>query len=980
MSDEKISINTVGDVSGSNIDITQIYAPGTINMRWEEFPKNEGAAPFSIDWLMYSQQSVPLIARGDELLKVNEFLHAPTPFSWWTIVGEGGTGKSRLAFEVSENLPEDWVGGFAVKEAMTLRDAATWRPETNTLWIIDDAAFDQNILRQIISAWEQLFRRSEFKVRLLLIERGYSKNSGWWNELTGAMHTETVSVNLTLYKSPLSLMPLTSNARTFLTKLSECIPRGAADRLLNKLDHVSDEDLMEQSQYGNPLLLELLASQLVDEDTGSYLESEPIVDEIVGRHLSRELDLLKKRCEEAGLRFRSMIDLLFITTSVHPIGIIQDHDPVVLYSENNIFLIREENGERRIPTAAEAKNNGFDVERRNRETFDTLSKLTNIDDVEEYLSVLDEAGLGKFSRYSMQPDLVGEALLKLVFNTPNVPKFLKRRRGEHDRTRVTQLAMGCWVISMKNSCSTWARLDDETLLTLLDYFRLSGNSIRWVLLALRDINLFRSTKVRFAPEMVFAQNSAHSNAPEVGKYYADVVDFLKRNTLDDDTTIRLALSEHAWLLPYVDDLGDLSNLQRARLGTIICKIEDAELLNRLTNLQNFFRIINGSFVKAFTGKHDQILDSERHAFAALADAAMSFATEKAYPIMVAAADEEFKSLYSYLGRMLNFCGFGVANQLFGRSETQVSRQQARNALEIARHAFKIAQSDEDIAYVDRNYVLLEVFEVSDPRDMADIYLKTLDHMQNYADANGFTGLILDSLLVASVRDKPEFASYIIAALSRYPTEIILGEKIVEPMVLALQTLIGEHDEYERIENIVCTLCTMVAYTLRGTKSEEAAQDLLTLFILAVNASGRNHNIRDQLIDLFVKLRECMDKDECSSTFIGTILKASGQCRTAWQDHMTNLPLEVATKIPFDINVSEVSPTGYQVIFQEGPEKDLLSHIGLITSFTIIYTSPDQKVYVNTNYAFEIDPKISAEDHQLVLKLLPSITEKIRENT
>lgn len=172
-------INRIGDVSGSNISITQIYAPGGVGLRPQTFIRAQAPVPFSIEWLVFSQQSIPFVSRQEELAALVNFLEQPESFSWWAIVGSGGCGKSRLALEFTWQLPEGWTGGFVARENYSLHDSVAWQPTGHTLWIIDDAASLGPELGRIISAWAGIHNSSEYKVRLIVLERGFSDDAGW---------------------------------------------------------------------------------------------------------------------------------------------------------------------------------------------------------------------------------------------------------------------------------------------------------------------------------------------------------------------------------------------------------------------------------------------------------------------------------------------------------------------------------------------------------------------------------------------------------------------------------------------------------------------------------------------------------------------------------------------------------------------------------------------------------------------------------
>jgi hypothetical protein len=110
MPHEVSTINAIGNINGSHNKIQQFYVPGSTGIRPQNFTRYENVTPFSVDWLVFSQKTIPVLGRKREFQALTAFLAAPAPFSWWVIVGDGGTGKSRLALEATEHLPEGWEG------------------------------------------------------------------------------------------------------------------------------------------------------------------------------------------------------------------------------------------------------------------------------------------------------------------------------------------------------------------------------------------------------------------------------------------------------------------------------------------------------------------------------------------------------------------------------------------------------------------------------------------------------------------------------------------------------------------------------------------------------------------------------------------------------------------------------------------------------------------------------------------------------
>lgn len=58
---------------------------------------------------LYNSNALEYFGRKDELQKLDEFIKCPDSFRWWAISGPGGIGKSRLAYELENNLRAlDW--------------------------------------------------------------------------------------------------------------------------------------------------------------------------------------------------------------------------------------------------------------------------------------------------------------------------------------------------------------------------------------------------------------------------------------------------------------------------------------------------------------------------------------------------------------------------------------------------------------------------------------------------------------------------------------------------------------------------------------------------------------------------------------------------------------------------------------------------------------------------------------------------------
>ena len=92
----------------------------------------------SDDGLSFASRSATLTGRTKEQPALAAFLHSEAVFSWWTIVGEAGVGKSRLALECCLAATEDWDVGFVRDTDQEV--LLEWIPDRPTLLVVDYAA------------------------------------------------------------------------------------------------------------------------------------------------------------------------------------------------------------------------------------------------------------------------------------------------------------------------------------------------------------------------------------------------------------------------------------------------------------------------------------------------------------------------------------------------------------------------------------------------------------------------------------------------------------------------------------------------------------------------------------------------------------------------------------------------------------------------------------------------------------------------
>lgn len=162
--------------------------------------------------LSYRSNTSLFTGRDDELNDLCEFLTSPSqyPAMWWAIIGPGGAGKSRLAYELESICNPTWnVNWITNNTPFTYEffDAIYKNDYRNCLLIIDVDYYGITVLGKWIA--DINIRQDQKKVRILILSREGIRDEPengpiWHRRLTD--FNMTVGVNKCLYKKELLIL------------------------------------------------------------------------------------------------------------------------------------------------------------------------------------------------------------------------------------------------------------------------------------------------------------------------------------------------------------------------------------------------------------------------------------------------------------------------------------------------------------------------------------------------------------------------------------------------------------------------------------------------------------------------------------------------------------------------------------------------------------------------------------------------------
>lgn len=146
--------------------------------------------------LCYDAETVEFVGREEELRELQNFCRDERDILWWALTGDGGHGKSRLAYEFMKEQnqardPDDgipWIAkdiswsDFYSYHSRNCIDLISWESPFHMLFIVDYVSVYENEIGRWIQWLLQSKKKGGTKVRVLLIERGVLRRDYLGNE------------------------------------------------------------------------------------------------------------------------------------------------------------------------------------------------------------------------------------------------------------------------------------------------------------------------------------------------------------------------------------------------------------------------------------------------------------------------------------------------------------------------------------------------------------------------------------------------------------------------------------------------------------------------------------------------------------------------------------------------------------------------------------------------------------------------------
>ncbi|MBF0096683.1 MAG: tetratricopeptide repeat protein [Magnetococcales bacterium] len=271
--------------------------------KWDQIPQDDR------DWMDPCYPHIPLLGREEMFKDLQTWLLQGQGISVRVLVATGGSGKTRLAWDLCRWAAEkEWDAGFLKQDALQqiLGNSAVWRCYQPTLLVIDYAAFAAKELHTwLLRLTEQ--SDNPIALRILLLERHAQLGEGWWEMVFNAPGSD--ADNRALQKLLNPAQPVILSKLTVLQTRREILSAVLAARgggLTLPDDPQFNGQLENLSWGGEPLFLimaALLAAKVNLSTLLSFSRTE-LVMQMAAREITRLRRFAGRRKERAEVLCR----------------------------------------------------------------------------------------------------------------------------------------------------------------------------------------------------------------------------------------------------------------------------------------------------------------------------------------------------------------------------------------------------------------------------------------------------------------------------------------------------------------------------------------------------------------------------------------------------------------------------------------------------------------------------------------------------
>lgn len=160
----------------------------------------------------FSKEYLKFCGRKIELGQLTCFAETDKRFSWWAVTGQGGAGKSRLAYELMRHIGTSYFV-FYMNPNATEDYVRSFTPFNDTFVIVDYIKGNEVRIAQIIMCLEEKFRDTWYRLRVLFLERDNQLLTGsWYQQLVANL---SFSFRSRFYDAEYNRM-LASNSHRFI--------------------------------------------------------------------------------------------------------------------------------------------------------------------------------------------------------------------------------------------------------------------------------------------------------------------------------------------------------------------------------------------------------------------------------------------------------------------------------------------------------------------------------------------------------------------------------------------------------------------------------------------------------------------------------------------------------------------------------------------------------------------------------------------